>query len=63
MVSGIWICTGIKLLGWITEMDLPESLQDYWDVATFFEISVVAGDFGKACQVAECMFKLKPPIW
>ena len=39
------------------------SLDSFFDVAIFFGTSVLAEDYARACQAAECMYKLQPPLW
>jgi mitogen-activated protein kinase kinase kinase 5 len=40
-----------------------ENLRDYWEVATLFEIAILAENHQRAIAAAGCMYKLRPPAW
>ncbi|CAH8627308.1 unnamed protein product [Heterobilharzia americana] len=39
------------------------TINDYWDVATLFEVRVISEDYGGAVQAVERMYLLDPPDW
>lgn len=39
------------------------TINDYWDVATLFEVRVISEDYAGAVQAVERMYLLDPPDW